>query len=412
MDKIDKLINDLGLDKHIPYEIQQNVIMLGIFKKGLETIMQGEIAGKLGYENGNRFEKFTSNKRNGSYQRKLDTSAGRIDNLEVPRDRKGEFKTKLFGLRETKMDKVEQLIIGMYSKGTSTQDISDLLNSLYDFKLNPQTVSNVVKQINDEFAGWINRPLSEEYVFLFIDALHQKIRRDTVDNEAIYVIVGVTMKGQREFIGLYNMGSGESSSVWRECYEDLQKRGVKKILLAIMDGLKGNEEAFKEVFPKAEIQECIVHQVRSQLAKAKPKHKRELVEDMQMIYTQTKIEQAEEELKNLTDKWQKLYPSITKSWNEKFYKLTTFMKYPQEIRKSIYTTNWIERMNREFRRVIRNKSSFPTSDSALKLIFLKIRDLDKRYADKKMYNFDKAEYYLREMMDKKYSATKPQTQLT
>lgn len=132
----------------------------------------------------------------------------------MPRDRNGEFQTKLFGERETKMDRVEQLIIGMYAKGTSTKDISDLLNSLYNFTLNRQTVSNVVKQINDEFKGWIKRPLLTEYAFLFIDALHQKIRRDTVDNEAIYVVVGVTMAGQREFIGLYNLGAAESSSSW------------------------------------------------------------------------------------------------------------------------------------------------------------------------------------------------------
>ncbi|KCZ71277.1 transposase [Candidatus Methanoperedens nitroreducens] len=214
MDKIDKLIQDLGLDKHIPYEIQQDEIMLGIFKKGLESIMQGELAIKLGYGNGDRTAKNTANKRNGSYSRKLDTSAGRIEDLAVPRDRNGEFQTKLFGERETKMDRVEQLIIGMYAKGTSTKDISDLLNSLYNFTLNRQTVSNVVKQINDEFKGWIKRPLLTEYAFLFIDALHQKIRRDTVDNEAIYVVVGVTMAGQREFIGLYNLGAAESSSSW------------------------------------------------------------------------------------------------------------------------------------------------------------------------------------------------------
>ena len=152
----------------------------------------------------------------------------------------------------------------------------------------------------------------------------------------------------------------------------------------------------------------LVHHVRCQCSKARPKHKAELVEDMRMIYNQTKVEQAEIELKTFTEKWEKLYPSITKSWNNKFYKLTTFMKYPLEIRKSIYTTNWIERMNREFRRVTRNKSSFPTPDSALKLIYLKIRDLERRYSDKKMYNFEKAEYYLNEMMTQRY----PQTHLS
>ena len=408
MDKIDTIIKDLGLDDHIPYEIQQDEIMLGIFKKGLETILEGEMSLKLGYNKNNRILKQTENKRNGHRHRKLDTSAGRIESLKMPRDRDGEFKTKMFGDRETKMDKVEDLIIGMYAKGTSTEDISDLLNSLYHFKLNPQTVSNVVKKINDEFNGWITHPLLAQYAFLFIDAMHQKIRRGTVDNEAIYIIVGVTIQGKREFLGLYNVGGAESSSSWQECYADLYKRGVRNVLLAIMDGLPGNEEAFKKVFPKANIQECVVHHVRCQCSKAKPKHKAELIEDMRMIYNQTKLEQAEAELKTFTETWEKLYPSITKSWNEKFYKLTAFMKYPMEIRKSIYTTNWIERMNREFRRVTRNKSSFPTPDSALKLIFLKIRDLEKRYSDKKMYNFEKAEYYLNEMMQQRY----PQTHLT
>lgn len=402
MDKIDKLIDELGLDKHIPYEIQQDEIMLKIFKKGLETLLEGEMDVHLGYPKNNREVKQTENKRNGYYNRSLDTSAGRIPDLNMPRDRDGNFGTKLFGKRETKMDRIEQLIIGMYAKGSSTQDISDLLNSLYHFKLNPQTVSNVVSQIESEFDRWSNRQLSSEYAFIFVDAVHQKIRRDTVANEAIYIIIGVTMDGKREFLGLYNVGGFESSYCWRDCYDDLYKRGVRKILLAIMDGLPGNEEALHEVFPKCDVQECIVHQVRSQLSKARPKHKAELAEDMRHIYNQTDIDQAKEGLDKFTEKWQKLYPSITSSWNNKFYKLTCFLKYPEAIRKSIYTTNWIERANREFRRVIRNKSSFPTPDAALKLMFLKIRDLDKRYQDKKMYNFEKVEFYLEEMMKSRY----------
>jgi transposase-like protein len=399
---IDKLIEELGLDKHIPYEIQQDEFMLSVFKKGLETLMKGEMTLKLGYDKNNRPAKVTDNKRNGFRERPLDTSAGRIPDLKVPRDRQGEYKTKLFGDRETKMDRIEKLIIGMYAKGTSTHDITDLLNSLYNFKLNPQTISNVVKKIEDEYNSWRKRPLAAEYAFVFIDALHQKIRRGTVDNEAIYIMVGVTMDGTREFLGIYNLGGCESSNVWKECYQDLYDRGVRNILLAIMDGLAGNEEAFKSIFPKAEIQECVIHHTRAQLAKTKPKHKSEMAEDVKAIYTQTKLEYAEIELGKLTDKWQKLYPSVVKSWNEKFYKLTKFMVYPIAIRKSIYTTNFIERMNREFRRVLRNKSSLPTSESALKLMFLKIRDLERRYSEKTMYNFESAKYDLQEMMDKRY----------
>jgi putative transposase len=402
MDKIDQIIEELGLDKHIPYEIQQDEILLGIFKKGLETLLEGEVSLHLGYNKHDRNGKSTSNKRNGYRERPLDTSAGRIEDLKVPRDRDGEFQTKLFGDRDTRMERIENLIIGMYGKGTSTEDIADLLNSLYKFTLSAQTVSNVVKRIEADFEAWKSRPLQTEYAFIFIDAIHQKIRRDTVSNEAVYVIVGVTLKGKREFLGLYNMGGCESSLVWREVYEDLHNRGVRKILLAVMDGLPGNEEALKSVFPNTDVQECVVHHLRAQLAKAKPKHKQELADDMKLIYNQMKLEQAEIELKNFTDKWQKLYPSITDSWNRKFYKLMAFMGYPPEIRKSIYTTNWIERMNREFRRVLRNKGSFPSSESALKLMFLKVRDLDNRYEQKKMNNFENAEYKLIEMMEKRY----------
>lgn len=404
MDKIDKLIKELGLEKYIPYEIQQDEMMLKVFKKGLEALLEGEMDIQLGYPKGERALKKTSNKRNGYRERPLDTSAGRINDLKMPRDRDSEFQTKLFGDRETKMDRIENLIIGMYAKGTSTADISDLLNSLYNFKLKPQTVSNVVKKIEKDFKDWTRRKLNREYAFVFIDALHQKIRRGTVDNEAFYLVMGVDMQGKREFLGLYNIGGAESSYSWQECYADLYKRGARKILLAIMDGLQGNEQAFKKVFPKADIQECVVHHVRCQLSKVKPKHKEEVAEDMRQIYGQNKVEQAETELKMFTDKWQKLYPSMTKSWNDKFYKLTKFLNYPAAIRKSIYTTNIIERMNREFRRVLRNKSSFPTSDAALKLMFLKIRDLEDRYSEKSMYNFGKAEYQLQEMMAKRYDS--------
>ncbi len=409
MDKIDKLIKELGLDRHIPYEIQQDEMLLNIFKKGLETIMEGEMDIHLGYPKGERILKKTTNKRNGYRQRPLDTSAGRINDLKVPRDRQGEFQTRLFSGRATKMDRIENLIIGMYAKGSSTADIADLLNSLYNFKLKPQTISNVVKKINKEFKLWTKRKLNSEYAFVFIDALHQKIRRGTVDNEAFYLIIGVDMAGKREFLGLYNVGGAESSYSWQECYQDLYRRGVRKILLAVMDGLPGNEEAFKKVFPKADVQECIVHHTRCQLAKVKPKHKPEIAEDMRQIYSQAKPQQAQQELKEFIAKWQKLYPQVTKSWNEKFYKLTKFLSYPVAIRKSIYTTNIIERMNREFRRVLRNKSSFPTPDAALKLMFLKIRDLENRYSEKRMYNFNKAEYELQQMMVKRYNSNKSQT---
>ncbi len=407
MDKITKLIKELGLDDHIPYEIQQDEILLGIFKKGLETIMEGEMDIHLGYPKNDRSGKALlnkdNNKRNGYRYRPLDTSAGRINDLKVPRDRQGQFSTKLFKGRATKMDRIENLIIGLYAKGSSTADIADLLNSLYNFKLKPQTISNVVKKIEADFKAWTKRKLESEYAFVFIDALHQKIRRDTtVDNEAFYLIIGITMEGKREFLGLYNVGGAESSYSWQECYSDLYKRGVRKILLAVMDGLPGNEQALKEVFPKADVQECLVHHNRCQLAKARPKHRAELAEDMKQIYTQAKPEQAEQELAVFTAKWQKIYPSITKSWNEKFYKLTKFLSYPAAIRKSIYTTNIIERTNREFRRVLRNKSSFPTPQAALKLMFLKIRDLEERYSEKTMYNFKKAEYQLREMMADRY----------
>ncbi len=410
MDKITKLIKELGLDDHIPYEIQQDEILLGIFKKGLEVIMEGEMDIHLGYPKNDRLGKAVvaskdrnNNKRNGYRHRPLDTSAGRINDLKVPRDRQGKFSTKLFRGRATKMDRVENLIIGLYAKGSSTADIADLLNSLYNFKLKPQTISNVVKKIEADFKAWTKRPLRSEYAFVFVDALHQKIRRDTtVDNEAFYLIIGITMEGKREFLGLYNVGGAESSYSWQECYKDLYKRGVRKILLAVMDGLPGNEQALKEVFPKADVQECLVHHTRCQLAKARPKHRAEIAEDMRQIYTQAKPEQAEQELAVFTAKWQKIYPSITKSWNEKFYKLTKFLFYPAAIRKSIYTTNIIERTNREFRRVLRNKSSFPTPQAALKLMFLKIRDLEERYSEKTMYNFKKAEYQLREMMADRY----------
>jgi transposase-like protein len=402
-DKMDELISDLGLDKHIPYEIQQDEFMLNVFKKGLETLMKGELELRLGYGHSDREAKKGKNKRNGYRERPIDTSAGRIPDLKVPRDRDGSFKTKLFGERETKMERVENLIIGMYAKGTSTEDIADLLNSIYRFKLNPQTVSNVVKKIEDEFNAWRNKPLSSEYAFVFIDALHQKIRRGTVDNEAIYVLVGVNMQGIREFLGIYNLGGCESSNVWQECYEDIKRRGVERILLAVMDGLSGNEEAFRRVFPAADVQDCVVHQVRGQLAKTKPKHKAEMTEDMKKIYNQSKLEYATKELELFTKKWLKLYPSITKSWNDKFYKLMKYLDYPESIRTAIYTTNWIERMNREFRRVLKNKSSLPTSESALKLMFLKIRDLERKYGDRTMTGFQTAQYDLVEMMEKRYA---------
>lgn len=407
LDKVDEIIKRLELDSKIPLFFQKDELSRQILKKGLESILNAEITDHLGYSKNERDLKKTKDKRNGAYERGFDTTAGRINNLKIPRDREGTFQSLLITVGQGRMEQIEELIIGMYSKGMGQREIAELLKEIYDFKLSAQTVSNIVKKINQECHDWLNRPLEENYAFLFIDALHQNIRRKTVAKEAIYVLVGVTLKGIREILGLYCLGNSESATSWLEIYQDIYERGVKNILLAIMDGLPGNEEAIKQVFPKTDVQECAIHHMRAQLNKVRPKDKREVAEAQSIVIQAVNIKDAQDKLDLFASQWESIYPSVIRSWKNKLYKLTTFMNYPLAIRKAIYTTNWIERMNKEFRKVLKNKNSFPTEDAVIKLMFLKAKDLDKKYSSKQIYGWQHSEYDILEMFKKRY----PQTQL-
>lgn len=320
-----------------------------IIRDFLETILEAELTEHLGYSKYDAQGKNSGNSRNGSYKRNLKTKYGEIEQLKVPRDRNGEFDTILFQSHQRQDNWLEEMIVNMYARGLSTRDIADIIEKLYGSKYSPASVSNITNVALEELEKWHNRPLKKRYSIIFIDAMSIKIRRDYVDNESVYLIIGIDENGYREILDFY-IGVSESSSLWEEILLKLKTRGLEQVLLGVMDGLPGLTDTFLKVFPKADVQRCVVHKVRNSLAKVRNKDSKELAEDMKLIYESTTLENAENALNDFVDKWKSKYPRVTNSWLEDKNELLAFFKYPSSIRKSIYTTNWIERTNKEIRK--------------------------------------------------------------
>jgi len=284
----------------------------------MEVMMEKERTGFLGYEKGRPIVsagKQRDNHRNGHYERDFLSSLGLIEDLNVPRDRLGEFYPKLLEAMELRSGKVEDLIVALYSKGMSTRDISDIIETIYGGSVSPQTVTNLTKGIEEEREAWIKRPLKKRYTAIFIDAIWIKIRRDVVSTDAVYLVAGIDEKGRKEILGMY-IGATESAVVWEEHLQDLKDRGVSGVLIFISDGLAGLKGAIKRKFPNALTQRCIVHQVRGTLGNVRNKHKEEMAEDLKTIYHVDTNEKAKENLRAVKDKWYKFYPRLFRGWEE------------------------------------------------------------------------------------------------
>lgn len=375
-----------------------------LMKRMMELMMDKERDEFLGYDKGESLPKgFTrENHRNGRYLRDYLTGLGVLQDLAVPRDRLSQFYPQLLSLMDRRTGKIDDLIVSLYAKGLSTRDITSIVGEIYDKKLSATTVSNLTKAIEDEREAWEKRPLSTRYIAIFIDALYIKVRRGTVETDAIYLMYGITEDGHREVLGLH-VGVAESATVWEErLRENLFSRGVKEVLLFVMDGLSGLEEAVLRVYPKALTQRCVVHQIRATLSNVRPRHKAAVAEDLKGIYQSQTLEAARKVLLQVKLKWQKLYPRLFKTWEERLESLMCFLQFPKELQKKIYTTNWLERLNKELRKVVKTKNSFPTEDSVKNLIYLKIKAINDQWETRKIPGFDNCVLELQTMWEVRY----------
>lgn len=374
-----KLLDELLASYEKPEDILgEGGLLQQLTKALLERALQGELTHHLGYEKHSSEGKLNGNSRNGFTNKRVKGKRGTLE-LEVPRDRDSSFEPQLIKKHQTRFDGLDEKIIALYARGLSTRDIQSHLEELYSVEVSPELISSVTDSVLEEVREWQTRPLDKVYPILWLDGLVVKVRRDgRVSNRVVYVALAVNIEGQKEVLGLW-MSDTEGAKFWLSVITELKNRGVEDIFIACVDGLKGFSEAIESVYPQTEVQLCIVHQVRHSLSLVSEKDRKEVASDLKLIYRAATTGEAELRLEEFEEKWNTKYPIVVRSWRNNWSRLIPFFAFPAEIRRVIYTTNAIESLNYSLRRVIKNRSLFPTDDAVYKLLFLAIRNASKRW---------------------------------
>ena len=349
----------------------------------LENGLDGELDDELGYTKYDYRNKEGENSRNGYSKKTLKTSFGETE-IKVPRDRNGEFEPQLVKKNQTTLTgDIEEKIISMYAKGMTTSDIEAHIKDIYGLECSDTTISRITDKILPVVREWQSRPLEEIYAVVFMDAIHFHVRSEgQIIKKAVYIAIGINMDGIKEVLGMW-VGENESAKFWLSVMNSLKNRGVEDILIACVDGLTGFTNAIEAVYPKTEIQQCIIHQIRNTTKFVSYKDIKALMADLKKVYAAIDEPTALAELENFDEKWGNKYPKIAISWRDNWANLSTYFKYPQEVRTLIYTTNAIEGFNRQLRKVTKNKGVFPTDDSLLKMLYLAMMDITKKWTGKR-----------------------------
>lgn len=355
-------------------------IFARLFASTLEQMLEAELSEHLGYEPYEAKGRNSGNSRNGHYSKKIRTSAGETE-VDVPRDRKGEYQPGVLKKYASNTNELEEKIIGLYAKGMSTRDIHDTLEELYGVDISASTISAVTEKVWSLVEAWQNRPLEAVYPIIYLDAIHFKIRREgKVINTAVHIVLGVDVDGHRDILGHWVGDGAEGANFWLSVVTDLQARGVEDIFIACIDGLTGFKEAILAVFPKTRIQRCVIHQVRHTLKYVAWKERKAFVTDLKTIYQAPTREQAEANLRLVADTWAEKYPISIKSWENNWEDLATMFDFPKEIRRLIYTTNTVEGYHRQLRQVTKTKAAFPNAEAARKLLYLVTQDIQRTWS--------------------------------
>jgi len=351
------------------------------FKDVLQEMLEAEMDVKLGYSKGEAENKNTDNCRNGYTTKTVRSELGPVQ-LEIPRDRKGEFEPKIVPKYKCDVSGIEEKVISLYARGMSTRDIHDQIKDLYGVEISAEMVSKITERIVPEIREWQNRPLDPVYPFIFMDAIHYKIREDNhILSRAAYVILGVNLDGNKDILGIW-IGENESSKFWLGVLNELKNRGVEDVLIFCVDGLAGLKDAIEAAFPKAEIQRCIIHQLRNSFKYVSYKDLKAFSKDFKNVYTAASEESALDALCDLKNKWGRQYPYAFRSWESNWEVLSPFYKFPEDIRKIIYTTNIIEGLHRQFRKVTKTKSVFPSDSSLEKMLYLASMNVMKKWTQR------------------------------
>ena len=352
-----------------------------LLKNILEELLKGEVEEHLR-------ESDQANRKNGKGIKKIRSSVGEFE-LETPRDRAGTFRPKVIAKRQKNLpNDLERQIFALYARGNSMSDIRDFIEEMYGVEISPATISRVTDKVLPQIEEWRNRPLESVYPFVFLDAIHYKVREEgRVVTKAVYCVIGVNQEGYRDLLGLY-IGAAESAKFWMQVLTDLQTRGLEDILIACIDNLSGFVEAIASIYPKTDVQLCIIHQIRNSKKYLSYKDTKEFMNDLKLIYQASNREKAEHSLNKLDQKWGKQYPKVIESWRRNWDQLTLFFQYTPMIRKVIYTTNVIENFHRQLRKVTKTKGSFTSDGALMKLLYLVQKDITAKW-EKPMHNWNR-----------------------
>lgn len=351
------------------------------FKDMLQELLEAEMDASIGYTKNKKQDVESENKRNGYSPKTVKSQYGEFQ-VDIPRDRTGEFEPKIIPKYQRDISGIEEKIISLYARGMTTRDIHDQLQDLYGIELSADMVSKITDKILPEVKEWQSRPLDPVYPFIFMDAIHYKIREDgRIINRAAYVALGVTLDGNKDILSI-TIGANESSKFWLGMLNDLKNRGVKEVLFFCVDGLTGFKEAINAVYPDAEVQRCIIHMLRNSFKYVSYKDIKKFASDFKAVYKAPTEEAALSELEGLKDTWGKKYPYAINSWEQNWDVVRPFFQFSDDIRRIMYTTNIIEGVNRQFRKATKTKSSFPTDSALEKMLYLTTQNVKKKWTQR------------------------------
>ncbi len=355
-----------------------NGLLQQLTKALVERALEGEMTHHLGYAPHDAAGDNSGNSRNGKSKKTITGKRGTVE-IDVPRDRKSEFEPQMIRKGQRRFDGFDDKIISMYARGMSCRQIQAPLQEIYSVEVSPDLISTVTDGVIDEVRAWQSRPLDPLYPILYLDALQVKIKSEgRVANKAIYLAIGVNLQGTKEVLGLW-ASENEGAKFWLGVVTELKNRGVRDIFIACVDGLKGFPEAIETVFPKTQVQLCLVHLVRYSLAYVSFKDRKALVTDLKTIYRATSLEAAEVQLEAFAEKWDTRYPMIAKSWRANWTRVIPMFGLPEDIRRAVYTTNAIESLNMSLRKIIKCRASFPNEEAAFKLLYLALQNAAKKW---------------------------------
>ena len=375
-EELKKLLKEKGVKSLDDF----NTLMSEISKDVVEALLEGELTDHLGFEKYDHESKAIDNSRNGFTPKTVKSKYGSIG-IQVPRDRKSEFEPHVVKKRQRDISGLEDKIISMYARGMTTRDIQSHVKEIYNFEVSPETISTITDKVLERARDWQNRSLEAIYAIVFLDAIFLKMRSEGhVRKIAVYNIIGISTEGRKECLGLW-ICETESSKYWLSVLNELKNRGLEDVLIFSVDNLKGISEAIQAAFPRSEIQKCVVHQIRNSLKHVSWKDRKKLTQDLKSIYRAATEKEGSAALEDFSEKW-KNYPHVAASWKRNWGELSTFFKYPAQIRSLIYTTNPIESVNRSIKKVTKNKAVFPNEQAVFKVIYLALLEAEKKWTSR------------------------------